>query len=196
MFPSASIYDECKHGVANTKLSSYGQMITTTFVAHRANFQNLTGREFRPTILGTSERSPLYRHIMQIIFLGSFKQVCRVTAARVIARMADVKTRPTLTSEKVRNAMGIGTAILSAKLTITRLRYRFQPSPTITSWALAGRPVNITPETSNLLFGKNGRVSINSNHRENLQHRFELWLGSFGCLEHSFGPLYCTTRSV
>src|SRR5687767_12438565 len=178
----SSFYDHIDIGGGNTKPRSDIPLLCACG-DQCSDFQDLRRGQFRPSLLFTSGRSSLNRHVMQIIRLRTLKEIIGITAKRPVALVANEENGPASSSEKESKAMGIEVPFLSAckrPETPVLANRSLGPSPALALRALAGRFIDVAPKAGNVLFGKNGRFSIYGSHSENLRHRFELWLGSSG----------------
>lgn len=193
MFPSKSIYDKANSGVADAELLCDGGLFCAR-CGQRSDLQYLVGGQFRHRVAFALGGSPLGLSILHVRCRVALKKMRRVATWSPITLVANKDLGPASVSQVERDAMREVATLLRAEHSVTSIDDTPSPPPTITSRALTGSLINVCPKALDFLRGKFGRVYSKLSHISLLSR--SVWLGSFECLAHSFGPFYCTTRSV
>jgi hypothetical protein len=199
MFPTLSIYNAGYSFNRDAKLAGHGDVVMTSLPAQRSNFKNLLGLQLGSGLSFASTRAAFLYHVVQIPGLAILKQMGRIAARRPVAFMANMKCRPSASSEKESHAMRVKPSRLKISLLLkgsVSTYKRARPLPTRTLRAKAWGFVDLVPEARYLLRGKLGWVYSNVSHDLNLTHRFGLRSGSFRDSRLCASRLYFNTAGA
>lgn len=198
MFPKCPAEYESYAGLTHTIMGRKCSVRDSAFGVFHPDFFNLVFCQFRSGVIGTAATAyhsvasaSLSKHVLSVVSMRTFAQMCGISAWRVVAGMQDQSDGPNTGGDVVGNPMrqvGFCTTVGTRRshLPIAQRVHASSPLPAFALWALAGRFIRTLIKTIYDYFEKNGR-GIYSGFRHVILLVRLMWLGSFG-VQPSFEP--------
>lgn len=89
MCPEVTTNNTTNCSVRHAKDSGNLSVASARCFVHLPNFCDLTTRKRRCGICLTFQRASLMNHVLNVVYVGAYKQMCRIAARRVVASMTD-----------------------------------------------------------------------------------------------------------